>query len=177
MILLPGVCAFILFLLFDVNKIRWHRTFVNVSFPAGVILLALSAALCIGHSTAGGVSLRFGVVICLILSAFSLFLTVYALFFALPAKTYSGAGSLSVVSSGLYGLCRHPACWPFTLIYVFLYLAFGGKWLLGATILYPALNLIYVAIQDRYIFPKYIRGYDEYRASVPFLIPRLRKNP
>ena len=153
MILLPGMCAFILFLLFDVNKIRWHRTIVNVSFPAGIVLLALSAALCIGRSTAGGISLCFGVVISLVFSVVSLFLTVYALFFALPAKTYSDTQELSVVSSGLYGLCRHPACWPFTLIYVFLYLAFGGKWLLGAMILYPALNLIYVAIQDRYISP------------------------
>ena len=175
MILLPGVCAFILFLLFDVNKIRWHRTIINATFPAGVILLALSAALCIRRSTAGGVSLRFGVVIFLILSVFSLFLTVYALFFALPAKTYSDTGALSVVSSGLYGLCRHPACWPFAMIYVFLYLAFGGKWLLYAMLLYPALNLLYAAIQDRYIFPQYIRGYDDYRASVPFLIPRFRR--
>lgn len=175
MILLPGVCAFALFLLFDVNKLRWHRPLLNVSYPAGVILLALSAALCIGDRAADGLTLRFGVVIFLILSIVSLFLTVYALFFALPAKTYSRTEHLPVVSSGLYGICRHPACWPFTLIYVFLYLALGGKWLFCSMLLFPALNLVYVAIQDKYIFPVIIRGYDDYRASVPFLIPRLRK--
>lgn len=174
MILLPGVCAYLLFLLFDVNKVRWHRPFLNVSYPAGVVALLLSVALCIGKA-ADGLTLRFRVVIFLGLAVVFTIFTVYALFFALPAKTYSDTGELPVVSSGLYGLCRHPACWPFALVFVFLYLAFGGKWLFIAMLLYPALNVAYVAIQDRFIFPKFIRGYDEYRASVPFLIPRFRR--
>ena len=37
--------------------------------------------------------------------------------------------------------------------------------------IYNTCNFLYVYLQDRYIFPRYIRGYDDYKRSVPFLIP------
>ena len=46
--------------------------------------------------------------------------------------------------------------------------------LLLAALIYPLCNLIYIIIQDKYIFPLYIEGYESYKRSVPFLIPRYR---
>ena len=170
MILLPGAAAFVLFVLFDMNKIRWHSRLMNLLFAAGGILLALSTVLCIREGsfcwslkTAAG----------LLGAAASGLALVYALFFALPFHdTYTEGGDLPVVSQGLYGMCRHPGFWPFLALYLFLWLTFGGAPLAAATVLYPACNGIYIWIQDAYIFPRYIQGYDRYKQEVPFLIPR-----
>ena len=47
MMLLPGIAAFVLFILFDLNKIRWQKQFLNLFFPLGGLLLAGSTLLCI----------------------------------------------------------------------------------------------------------------------------------
>ena len=172
MILLPGLAGYVLFLLFDLNKIRWHCRLGNLLFPAGGVLLGLSVGLCILSSVKDGFTLTLWGAVSMFFALISLLTTVYALFFALPANTYSTSGELTVVATGLYGLCRHPACWPYACIFLFLYIAFGGKMLLWAMFLYPGCNLLYVWLQDRYIFPAYIKGYEQYRSEVPFLIPR-----
>lgn len=168
MLLLPGIAAFALFIAFDLNKIRWHRPIYNSLFPMGGLLLALSTTMCmracefhLGAALAGAV-----------LSAAAL---IYALFFALPFEsTYKESGSLGLVNRGIYGMCRHPGFWPFLLLYIFLYLSFPGRAMLSAAIIFPICNLIYIIIQDKYIFPLYIEGYDSYKSAVPFLFPRLR---
>jgi len=101
---------------------------------------------------------------------------IYTLFFALPFQsTYTRGNDLPVVSTGVYGLCRHPAFWPFLLLYAALWLTFGGNRLLLAAVVYPVCNWLYIYVQDRCIFPQYIHGYDTYRLSVPFLIPRRKR--
>lgn len=174
MLLLPGIAAFGLFIVFDLNRIKWRSALLNLLFPLGGVLLAVSTLLCIIQAAAdfrpGTVSVP-GIAGALV----SLAALIYALFFALPFDdTYRQSGSLKVVSQGLYGLCRHPGFWPFLLMYVFLWLGFGGRRLLLAALIYPLCNLIYIVIQDKYIFPLYIEGYESYKRSVPFLIPRCR---
>ena len=39
---------------------------------------------------------------------------------------------------------------------------------------FTVLNLGYTVLQDRYFFPVYLKGYDEYKKEVPFFIPRQR---
>ncbi len=167
MILLPGLGAFGLFLLFDYNKIYWRKAWMNLLFPLGGVLLAVSTALCILE----GRHLRLWALILAVIAAAGL---IYALFFALPKGTYTEQGSLPVVAEGLYGLCRHPAFWPMAALYWLLWLAFGGPRLLAAAVIYPLCNFFYILLQDRRIFPQYIRGYDDYKRQVPFLIPTPR---
>lgn len=174
MLLLPGITAFGLFIVFDLNKIKWRKAQLNLLFPLGGLMLALSTLLCLMESAA---EFRLSLFSALSLAAAlaSMAALVYALFFALPFDdTYRQSGALSVVCRGIYGMCRHPGFWPFLLLYVFLWLGIGGKWLLSAALLFPTCNLIYIIIQDRYIFPLYIEGYDGYKKAVPFLIPRRR---
>ena len=55
--------------------------------------------------------------------------------------------------------------------YFFLWLFFTGPQMFRAFVLYPTCNLLYIYVQDRYIFPRYIRGYDDYKQTVPFVLP------
>ena len=170
MILLPGVAAFVLFVLFDVNKIRWHNRVLNLFFPAGSGLLILSLVLCICESGFPGWSVR--TALGLLGMAVSAAALIYALFLALPfQKTYETDGGLPLTDSGIYSLCRHPGFWPFLTLLLCLWLTFGGIWPAGAAVLYTGCNFLYIRIQDRYLFPQYIDGYDRYRQAVPFLIP------
>ena len=173
MILLPGAVSFALFVLFDINKIRWQKQFLNLLFPLGGVLLAGSTLLCILASGLTDFTWHAGTILGMLGCVISAGIMIYALFFALPFQdTYAESHDVPVISTGLYGLCRHPAFWPMLALYVLLWLTFGGGWLLAAAILYPLCNLLYIIIQDRRIFPQYIRGYDEYKKQVPFLIPR-----
>jgi len=86
-----------------------------------------------------------------------------------------GLKSSDIVVSGTYSLCRHPGFWWFA----FLILSVG---LLRGLSAYPIpiflmiiLDFLLILVQDRYTFPKVFHGYDDYKKSVPFLIPW--KNP
>lgn len=174
MCLLPGALAFIAFCFFDINKIKWQSKKLNLLFAAGVLLLLLSTVLCITRDNDSMMKVGLGrlqilYLICLLSTGAAL---LYTLFFALPfQKTYGNTGSLPLVSRGVYALCRHPGFWLFALFYMFLWLFFGNPWLFAAFLLYTMCNFAYVSIQDRFIFPQYIIGYEDYKASVPFLIP------
>jgi len=80
------------------------------------------------------------------------------------------------MDQGVYGLCRHPGFWMFALCYLFLALFFFDIRLLYCCVVYSICNFLYILLQDVYIFPKYIRGYSEYKKRVPFLIPGRKKH-
>ena len=80
MILLPGVAAFLLFVLFDLNKIQWHRRFLNLFFALGGLLLIGSTVLCILASDLSDFVWHAGTVLGLIACAASAAGMVYALF-------------------------------------------------------------------------------------------------
>jgi len=85
-----------------------------------------------------------------------------------------GLVSSDIVSSGTYGLCRHPGFWWLT----FLVLAIGALKGLNAYFAPVSmtifLDLLLILFQDRYTFPKVFPRYDDYKESVPFLLPGRR---
>lgn len=172
MVLLPGVIGFLAFVLFDLNKILWHRRILNLLFPLGALLLLLSTLWCIPLPFAERFApdaRRIAGLAGLAVAGFGL---IYVLFFALPfSETYTESGGLPLVNHGVYGVCRHPGFWLFAAFYFFLWLFFTGRRMFLAFLLYPFCNYLYIYVQDRYIFPRYIRGYDDYRQTVPFVIP------
>lgn len=170
MALLPGVMGFAAFCLFDINKIRWQAKGLNLLFLLGSLLLALSTLLCIPSFSGFQLDIRrVAGLLGLLLSGVGL---VYVLFFALPfTETYTESGGLPLVSHGAYGACRHPGFWLFAAFYFFLWLFFTGRQLFFGFLLYTFCNYFYICVQDRYIFPRYIRGYDDYKRTVPFLLP------
>lgn len=174
MYLLPGVIGFIFFIFFDLNKIYWKSKFLNLFFVLGSALLAFSTGYSIWESDFQAVLSHFGfrhlfLLACLILSVA---LLIYTLFFALPFNdTYVQSDDLPLINKGVYGTCRHPGFWPFACVYFFLAWLFLSKPLWYCFLLYSTCNFLYIVIQDRFIFPRYIKGYNEYKKTVPFIIP------
>ena len=172
--IIPGIAGFIACCLFDINKIRWNVRFLNLFFVIGSLLLIFSTILCILQGDFTAIVSDFGfdrllILAGLILSALA---EIYALFFALPFEsTYMESDEIPVVSKGWYAACRHPGFWSLAFVYLFLWLFFSNIELLYAFIVYTLCNFLYIYIQDSYIFPKYIQGYDEYKKKVPFLFP------
>jgi len=102
-----------------------------------------------------------------------LFLLIYTLFFAIPfEEAYIKASSPpKTCTTGFYALSRHPGVLWFTGFYFSLWLALSGSLLLLAGILFSLLNLIYIILQDRWIFMEIFPDYGDYKKTTPFLIP------
>ena len=97
---------------------------------------------------------------------------IHTLFFALPfGDTYAQAGTKECVSRGWYALCRHPSALLCYGSYGFLVMMTPSLSMLLGLLVFPTLNLAYVAWEDRLIFPRAIAGYDRYQEETPFLIP------
>jgi protein-S-isoprenylcysteine O-methyltransferase Ste14 len=101
-------------------------------------------------------------------------LLMFALFFAIPfEETYISQGGVKkVCRTGMYGMCRHPGVLWFAGFYLFLYLAVPSFELLIAALAFNAANVVYILWQDGYLFPKTFADYDDYKLSVPLLIPK-----
>lgn len=109
------------------------------------------------------------------MSISSLLLIIYSLFFALPfGKTYIEVEKgNTVVDTGMYALCRHPGVIWFFFFYLFLWLASGKMMIMWAGIIWTGMDIVHVYVQDRWLFPKNLNGYDSYKHKVPFLVPNL----
>lgn len=107
------------------------------------------------------------------LSVICLALMIYSLFFALPfGGTYvKGRGRAKVVDTGMYALCRHPGVLWFFLFYLFLWLYSGRAVLFWACLVFSAMDVLHVYIQDRFLFEKTLESYPQYRLTTPFLLP------
>lgn len=168
-----GVIAFIFLYIFDINKIYKIHKFLNIFFALGVLLISASTlGILFGNfektNTPPHLSIVFG-----ILSASCFILMIYSLFFALPFnKTYiTGENPDKVTDSGMYAVCRHPGVIWFMLFYLFLWLSSGINLMFWAFLIWTIMDIIHVMIQDKYFFPKTLKGYSEYKKTTPFLIP------
>ena len=107
------------------------------------------------------------------LLSISLSLLIYSLFINLPfRKTYvaTGVGD-KLVTTGLYALVRHPGVHWFTLILLSLVLVSKSSLLLIATPIFILLDIVLVAIQDKFIFGRMFESYDRYRRETPMFLP------
>jgi protein-S-isoprenylcysteine O-methyltransferase Ste14 len=106
----------------------------------------------------------------------ALFLLIYSLYINLPfGKTYvaTGVGD-RLITRGLYALVRHPGVHWFTLLLVALILVSRARLMLIAAPIWLLLDIVLVAIQDRYFFGRMFAGYEDYRRQTPMLIPNRR---
>lgn len=165
-----GCLAFALFFLSDYNDAKLHRKLFTLCFPLGSVLLILSVIFLLDSaaSPVGGTFLwAFLWVVFLVFAA----LLVYTLFFSFPAASaYAAPGKKRpVYDQGFYALCRHPGVLWASVSLLCLWLAGGLP--LYAAITYILLNVALVAFEDHYVFPIVLSGYEEYKRSIPFLIP------
>jgi len=107
---------------------------------------------------------------CLLLGAA---LMVYSLYLELPAaQTYvRDTDAQAVVQAGTYALTRHPGALWYALLLIGLVLASRSRLALWAAPVWFAMELLWVWIEDRFIFERVIAGYGEYKKTTPMLIP------
>ncbi len=166
-----GAFSFLLLYIFDFNKLYPINKLCNLCFGAGCIGLA-GATLFLLIKGIPDNWFWAGSIPFLLLSFLGLLFMLYSLFFALPfRKTYIEGDGNKVVDTGLYALCRHPGVIGFFAMYIFLWLATGSSLVFAAAIIWTVMDIIHVWVQDRYFFPKALRGYEAYRQKTPFLIP------
>jgi protein-S-isoprenylcysteine O-methyltransferase Ste14 len=110
----------------------------------------------------------------LTLAALSGSLLVWSVFLEIPylRKKYRLEPG-STISKGAYAICRHPGFWWFTLLTSSLAMLRGSTEYFFTISLMIGMDLLLIALQDIYTFPRMFSGYKEYRKSVPFLVPRL----
>lgn len=167
-----GASAFFLGVLFDLVALRpipWVRQ------GLGIVAVMIHLYAFVAVSLAGPV-LDIPIYLSVVgwlLAALGGFLLLYSLFLELPlAQVYAGTGAGDfLVTHGTYALTRHPGVLWYGMLLLGLLLAIRSQLLLLAAPLWFILDVAYVVIQDRYIFPKTLRGYDRYQQTTPMLFP------
>lgn len=171
--LLIGSISFTFFIVYDINNITLQNRLLKSFFVVGCIMLIYSTMM-ISIFEQPSFSLPIFMKVFVSLGGLISFaLLIYTLFFALPWKiTYVSLKSNDVVvNQGIYALCRHPGVIWFILFYFFYWLFTGITLMMWAGITFSILNLIYILLQEKYIFCKLFIDYDLYQKSTPFFIP------
>lgn len=169
-----GLGAFVMFFLYDWNRVFWKRRWMRPLFATGNVCLAavgirlIWTALDIQNGAwllwlAGGALCLGGLI--------------YTLYFALPfGNTYRReADGHKVCRSGVYGWCRHPGIWWFFGCFLCLGMADGTGGSVFLCMVLSLCNLLYAWYQDHFIFVKEFSDYEDYRRAVPFLIPGMKR--
>ena len=169
---LTGTAAFVILIIFEVQKCRnalKNRTAFNAWFVLGTLMLLLSfVGIAMDNHAAGGARLISGIVI-MTAGVLSYIIVLTA---GLKKRGYlEDEQNASVSRKGLYGRLRHPGVWSFLLCGVGFGMVFIGT--TGKALWLVLLNLIYTWLQDRYFFPVYLKGYEEYKRDVPYLFPKI----
>lgn len=169
--IMTGTAAFFILVIFEVQKCRnalKNRTAFNPWFVLGTMLLLLSfVGMAMDNPASGGVRFISGILI----TASGVLSYVIVLTAGLKKRGYlEDEQNASVSRKGIYGRLRHPGVWSFLLCGVGFGMVFTGT--IGKALWLVLLNLIYTWLQDRYFFPVYLKGYEEYKREVPYLIPK-----
>jgi protein-S-isoprenylcysteine O-methyltransferase Ste14 len=100
-------------------------------------------------------------------------LLVYSLFIEIPFRqTYAKTGKGSkLITTGTYALCRHPGVLWFGLLLIALILLSQATLLLVAAPVWLLADLLWVWVQDAYLFPAMFPGYRLYQEKTPMLLP------
>ena len=170
-----AVIAFGMFIIFDFNKIIWNDKRLNMLFMLGILILAYGSYDCfIKEKSLLWIAEQMKRNMLFVVAAvFGIWKTYSVLFMELPFdETYTETDKLPLVDTGAYAVCRHPGFWFLLIAYASACIAFFSAKALWFTILTNLLNLLYIYIEDVYVFPKTIDRYNDYKKRVPFLIPR-----
>jgi protein-S-isoprenylcysteine O-methyltransferase Ste14 len=180
-----AVAGFLLLAMADIMAVRGSRRTFAVAMPGyGLVGAAMGLFLLpvqrtqghAGNTQALPATLDFLFISVAATAAGFLFWTVFFEPSAERRKRKIPPGA--VISTGSYGLCRHPGFWWFSIIVVLL----GARNLAKGAAFLPAFITIFIMItadlllilmQDCYTFPRILGGYDTYRKAVPFLVPQM----
>lgn len=173
-LLILGIFGFVLLLLFDIcslAKKRYLKYFF--AFSGFILIFGSSIAIITTFSNFFEIALSFRI-ISLILSLFFLSLLIYSVVIEVGTKTYAFDNQHSLITNGTYALSRHPGVLWMLLFYIFGAMFFQNLLALYAGLIWTSVNIVYVMIQERFIFHKIFKDYDQYRKSTPMIVPNLQ---
>lgn len=168
-LIFTGAFAFVVLTLFDFAKLKKLHPLLNGLFAVGVLMIVYASVMILFVEEPMFNFRSFPFMI--ILAAIGFIEMIYALFFALPfSKTYvKNTASTTLVTTGLYGLCRHPGVWGFFLFFFGTAFASGNGTFLIASLVWTLMDILHVYLQDSLFFVKTLQGYTQYQQRTPFL--------
>ena len=171
--LITGVIGFILLLIFDVLSLSKKNILKYVFGISGFFMIFGSSVLIIknySYFLQIDNSYRF---ISLFFALASFILLIYSVFFEVGKKTYVLENEHFLVTNGTYALTRHPGVLWMLLLYIFGAIFFQNLLAIYAALIWTLANIVYVSIQERFIFHKIFEDYDKYRESTPMILPNI----
>lgn len=166
-----GVFGFVLLLMFDLYSLKEKNYLKYVFGISGFLMIFVSSIMIIlNHSSFLHIdsSIR---IIALVFGLASFALFIYSVFIEVGSKTYQVENEYSLVTSGTYALTRHPGVLWMLLLYIFAAIFFQNLLAIYAALIWTLANIIYVSIQERFIFHKIFEDYDKYRETTPMILP------
>lgn len=176
MFIILGSIAFLLYALYDINSVRWNKHWLHYGFLFGTLLLAVTTIGVVFQNKEHIGNIEGSSILLLCGGAIFFVLLIYTLFFALPFdETYRKESERrAAYTEGVYALCRHPGVLWFIGFYLFLACGMKSKEVFNYGLLMSVWNILYVILQDKYIFPLTFVNYREYQRQTPFLIPNMK---
>ena len=171
--LITGVIGFILLLIFDVLSLSKKNILKYVFGISGFFMIFGSSVLIIknySYFLQIDNSYRF---ISLFFALASFILLIYSVFIEVGKKTYVLENEHFLVTNGTYALTRHPGVLWMLLLYIFGAIFFQNLLAIYAALIWTLANIVYVSIQERFIFHKIFEDYDKYRESTPMILPNI----
>lgn len=99
-------------------------------------------------------------------------LLVYSALLEIPLhQRRQGQEAGTLVTTGTYALCRHPAALWTALFLIGWFVAFPSPDVGQLALLWLILEFLVIYVQDRWIFPRQLPGYLAYKQETPFLLP------
>lgn len=166
-----GILGFVLLFGSDICGIR-NKSCMLRNFLAffGVIYITLGSVMLIllGNTFEVSMSVR---IIAGLFTALFLFLLIYSV---LIEVTKNKEQDDKLITTGTYALSRHPGVIWFMFYYIAGSILFGNIDILIAGLIWSFGNIIYVIMQERFIFKKLFYSYEEYIETTPMLLPNIR---
>ncbi len=168
-----GVFGFILLLLFDFTSLA-EKNVVKYFFGIGGFgVIVLSSIFLLKYNSNIWFPLSYRI-ISLILAILSFLLLIYSVFIEVGENTYKYKNKYKLITTGTYALSRHPGVLWFLFVYLFIGVYFQNYYILFAGLIWTCINIIYVWIQERFIFIKIFDNYAGYIKTTPMLLPNFK---
>lgn len=170
--ILVGIFGFLMAYAFDWASLKQMPVVKQLAGIAAVCLLGYAIVMvCISPAKLNLPAFTLPLGVCLLL--ISLSLLVYSLFIEIPFHSTYAEQRVNgkLINTGTYALVRHPGVIWLAFVCISLFLIFPSFTLLLATIVWIVTDIIYVILQERFIFPKILPDYPKYQKQTPFLIP------
>jgi len=168
-----GALSFLLMFGFDVYTLK-NNGFMKALLGLTGLGLFIYATVMVVILPSEGVGLpQWLQVTSLMLCILFTLLLIYSLFLELPFMNTYGKEEHNnkLMTAGTYGLCRHPGVLWFGFAFLFLFLATESWLVFGAFIVWTLMDIVYILLQEKYIFVVMFPDYKEYQHQTPLLIP------